>query len=374
VVLAGSPLHNGANSARVAHDRVKEKGAGLTSAECADVINAAPTLFSVIVPVYNVAPYLARCLESLAGQTYPDFEAILVDDGSTDASGHLCDVAASCDGRFKVVHQENRGLSAARNRGIDAAHGEYLVFVDPDDYIDADALEGLARVCACAPAASERPDAVFTPHVAMRSCGGEPAFGSGTDFLRAMIDENMVSIAAWCYAVRRAFLVEAGVRFEDGILYEDLRFTPLMLMAARRVVRNPHRYYHYVRRPGSITTTPSNGMQSLLDIYDTCLVLERAFATLGPGFESASGDVLATRYLGAFKRAPLRRALPLLDHSLVQRCVNGGCHPKTRLKAALFGVSPAAFWLTANAYSFLKMRALALLGRGEWPVKTTVPR
>ena len=92
-------------------------------------------MLSVIVPVYNVQKYLDQCVESVLKQTYTDFEVILVDDGSTDNSGKMCDDWAQKDDRIKVVHQKNQGLSGARNTGIDTSEGEYLVFVDSDDLI-----------------------------------------------------------------------------------------------------------------------------------------------------------------------------------------------------------------------------------------------
>lgn len=92
-------------------------------------------LISVIVPVYNVRRYLRQCLESLASQDYPSFEIVLVDDGSTDGSGRICDEYAARNERFSVVHQSNAGLSAARNVGLVQAHGRYVSFVDSDDWV-----------------------------------------------------------------------------------------------------------------------------------------------------------------------------------------------------------------------------------------------
>lgn len=95
----------------------------------------AQPLITVIVPVYNVEKYLRRCLDSIIGQTYQNLEILCIDDGSIDNSGEICEQYAARDARIKVIHQENQGLSTARNRGLDAAEGEYIAFVDSDDYI-----------------------------------------------------------------------------------------------------------------------------------------------------------------------------------------------------------------------------------------------
>ena len=96
---------------------------------------------SVVVPVYNAAPYLAECIDSLIAQTYQPEEIILVDDGSADESGNICDEYASCYSHIKVIHKKNEGVSAARNTGMDAAGGDYLVFVDSDDFVHHNLLE-----------------------------------------------------------------------------------------------------------------------------------------------------------------------------------------------------------------------------------------
>lgn len=98
-------------------------------------------MISVIVPVYNCKEYLAKCIESILNQTYPQIQLVLVDDGSSDGSGEICDTFAAKDRRIQVIHQKNQGVSAARNAGLDAAAGEYLLFVDSDDQIAADTIE-----------------------------------------------------------------------------------------------------------------------------------------------------------------------------------------------------------------------------------------
>ena len=100
-------------------------------------------LVSVIVPVYNVESYLSKCVESIKDQSYSNIEIILVDDGSTDSSGKLCDEFVKSDGRIKVLHKVNGGVSSARNLGIDICHGEYITFVDSDDWVEQNYIEVL---------------------------------------------------------------------------------------------------------------------------------------------------------------------------------------------------------------------------------------
>lgn len=100
-------------------------------------------LVSVIVPVYNVEQYLEKCIDSIINQTYKNLEIILIDDGSTDSSGKICDSYAARDKRIKVIHQENGGLAVVRNIGVSAASGEYIMFVDSDDYIDTEIVQFL---------------------------------------------------------------------------------------------------------------------------------------------------------------------------------------------------------------------------------------
>lgn len=103
-------------------------------------------LLSVIVAVYNVKPYIAQCIDSICGQTYSNMEIILVDDGSTDGSGEICDAFARKDQRIHVIHQKNKGLSGARNAALDVMKGDYMTIVDGDDYVLQDAFAHAIRV------------------------------------------------------------------------------------------------------------------------------------------------------------------------------------------------------------------------------------
>ena len=109
----------------------------------ADITSKKNPLISVIVPVYKVEQYLHRCVDSILAQTYTNLEIILIDDGSPDRSGAICDEYAAKDSRIRVIHQKNAGLGAARNAGLDVCSGEYIAFVDSDDTLPEDALEQL---------------------------------------------------------------------------------------------------------------------------------------------------------------------------------------------------------------------------------------
>ncbi len=219
--------------------------------------------FSVVIPAYNVEAYINACLESVVSQSFGDWEAIVVDDGSTDGTGALCDSFAEKDNRFRVVHQANGGLSAARNAGMDLAKGEYLVFVDGDDWLEREALTVLA-------------DALHDEDVLCFS--GRRFFEESGRYEEADCLESRTYADGWEYycenalkprmfafvsvvlrAYRRAFLEETALRFREGIFHEDNLFTPLACYYARKVRVLDTCLYNYRVRNGSTMTTPTLG-------------------------------------------------------------------------------------------------------------------
>lgn len=169
---------------------------------------------SIIVPIYNVEKYLLRCLDSIAAQTCRSFEAILIDDGSPDGCGRICDAYAAKDPRFTVIHQENRGVSAARNAGLQIAKGEYVGFVDPDDFIDpgmfAALLEAGAQTGAeivCCNWETVRDDGRRSVHRLARPI---PAQMSAAEFACRIFDvPRSVGGAVWNKLFRREILRQA---------------------------------------------------------------------------------------------------------------------------------------------------------------------
>ena len=192
---------------------------------------------SVIVPVYNVAPYLRECLDSLIAQTFRDWEAVCVDDGSTDASGGILDEYAGKDARIVVVHQQNRGVSAARNRAIEMARGEWLGFLDADDSIAPDWFERMLRH------AVDGVDIVHTDSRCGFGSGGKPV-GDGT--YRTFLRDGWSQLNL----VRRAFA--SGERYPEGMrLKEDVVFFTKLALKAGRISWVEEGGYNYRSRAGS---------------------------------------------------------------------------------------------------------------------------
>ncbi len=216
-------------------------------------------LISVIIPVYNVEKYLRRCLDSVIAQTYQNFEIICVDDGSIDDSGKICDQYAVRDARIKVIHQENQGPSAARNRGLDAAEGEYIAFVDSDDYILEDMYKKML-------------DKLLNYNVDLCVCQWQYEFSDGRQVVKKKnIDptiygcktslefarflyrgnyENSVVVAVWNKLYRRALLDK--IRFE-GRIHEDEAFSGRIMAKNISVYVMEDQFYVYAQNGDSLT-------------------------------------------------------------------------------------------------------------------------
>ena len=211
-------------------------------------------MISVIIPVYNVEPYLRKCLDSVVNQTYKDLEILIIDDGSTDGSGAVCDEYADADERIRVFHTENRGLSCARNLGLDEAKGEWIGFVDSDDWIEPDmyevlidrALETGADVVECG-VYREYPDKAIENRkksFMFADVGAVHALLRGENF-------NTVWNKLWRYKSLEA------IRFPEGIVYEDIATTYKVLYYSECVCTIPVSKYHHSQRQGSISKTSS---------------------------------------------------------------------------------------------------------------------
>lgn len=210
-------------------------------------------LISIIVPVYNVEKYLPQCIESIINQTYENLEIILVDDGSTDKSGSICDEYSEKDKRICTIHKENGGLSDARNVAIDIAKGEYLTFVDSDDYITKDYIEYLYKIII-----EDNADISicsklnFYENIQLKEpkSSGEMKKFTGLEAMENMFYQKDINPSA-CFKLYRKELFE-GIRYPKGKLYEDLGTTYKIFFKANKVIWSPAQKYFYLQRQNSI--------------------------------------------------------------------------------------------------------------------------
>lgn len=212
-------------------------------------------LISVIVAVYNIKEYLPRCVESLLSQTYKNLEIILVDDGSTDTSGNLCDDYAERDGRIRVIHKPNGGLSDARNAGMEAAKGAYIGFVDGDDWIEPDMYRAMYAACEREQAqiAACRYKQITRSGVIDASTGNSVSL-SKAEALEIYVcgDERyLIYNSVWSKLFAEPLI--RGMRFPVGKNSEDIMFTTKAFCKMERLVYLDTAYYNYVLdREGSI--------------------------------------------------------------------------------------------------------------------------
>lgn len=255
---------------------------------------------SIIVPIYNVAPYLRKCVDSLLAQDISDYEIILVDDGSTDESGAIADeivreimgnrlwtigedttsqsISVNCP-TLSVIHQENAGLSAARNAGIAKAKGEYIWFVDSDDYVEPNVLgklmeqierDNLDVLRFCYQNVKESGEA-FAPYKDMTNYNDYSA--TPTDGLTFLNERMGNQCYAWQFILRTELCLEET--FTPGIYFEDTDWTPRMLIRATRVASTEFILYNYLWREGSITLSQKDIQKQRKQLHDKIDLLRK---------------------------------------------------------------------------------------------------
>lgn len=222
------------------------------------------TKITIIVPVYQVEDYLDRCVQSLMKQTYSELEIILVDDGSVDSSPQMCDQYAKIDNRVKVIHKENGGLSSARNSGIDVATGDYIMFVDSDDYIELDTCQRLYELI------DEATDIVsfgfshfYDDHCEKVTNTDSIITLCGDEVFEYYINRKNVTHMVTDKLFKRELF--DGVRFIEGRLAEDLAICFQLVGKCNKLIAYDHVFYQYYMRGNSIMGTGS--LKLCLDAY-----------------------------------------------------------------------------------------------------------
>ena len=227
-------------------------------------------LISIIVPVYNVEQYLEKCVDSIINQKYKNLEIILVDDGATDSSGKLCDELAKIDNRIKVYHKENGGLSDARNYGVERATGDYIGFVDSDDYIDSEMYEELY-------------EAIKKENVDVVECNLKIIYPDRVELFTEQKYYNVYTKQEYLeeyLKIEKIFgsacvrLIKSDIakklKFPVGKLYEDTYYAYDLIEKVDRYVIMNNPYYNYLMRENSITNTKFNPR-----IFDLIEIVEK---------------------------------------------------------------------------------------------------
>lgn len=307
---------------------------------------------TVVVPVYNVADYLPKCIESIRNQTYGNLEILLVNDGSTDHSGDICEKYAALDSRITVIHKANGGLSDARNTGIDAASGDYIAFVDSDDWIDEDMYEVLyglitehgADLAACRLKEISKSGILdeSTDHLMV---------GSGAEalvFLVTKENNNMFGHNAFNKLIKQELIQH--LRFPVGKLVEDLYFMPTLIYASERCVYKDVAKYNYLTdRQGSIMNTRVTE-KMVFDELNAYQELEHFFER--KGIHGYSADIRAifigrllnfhyqVKYSTLENKANLLATLEDLFHQNLDDSLTPSMNSKRKFQINLFGLSP----------------------------------
>ena len=240
-------------------------------------------LISVIVPLYNVESYLDKCIDSIVNQTYKNLEIILVDDGSTDESPKICEKWAEKDKRIRVIHKNNGGVSSARNTGLDAATGEYISFVDSDDYVVRNYIDFLYyNLIAYGADMSMGKQIVNYPNKDIITASGNLYKYTPHDCFDKLLHDDF-DVSAWGKLYKKELF--DGVRYPEGRLFEDTATTYKLIDKCKLVVLNSLVIYHYVIRDKSITTSDftRQDMDMITATNEMCDYIESKYPDLKAG-------------------------------------------------------------------------------------------
>ena len=260
---------------------------------------------TVIIPVYNVEEYLIECIESLMRQGDLRLEIILVNDGSTDRSGAIADQYAQRDSRIQVIHQENGGASVARNVGLNLAQGEYIAFLDSDDWVKKESLNELYYEAISHQADVAMGNVLFYHQDGSMDSIFNPVpkdiqniLFSGKECFNRLVKVNAYTPMVFNYIYRSTFLKKIQARFEEGVMHEDELWTPVVLYQASKMVAVDIDFYYYRQREGSVmhTTNLKKRLDALFRITDRLFEFSDRF-----DFSGEDGEFKNWLYLITFR-------------------------------------------------------------------------
>ena len=308
---------------------------------------------SVIIPVYNAEEYLGACVSGVLSQTYKNTEIILVDDGSTDKSGEMCDSYAASDDRVKVIHKQNGGASSARNAGLREASGEYVYFVDSDDRTVPELIEKLLGS-----AEENGSELVFfdayavdgdTGAVSKTNYGHKEVYSpdAGASLMKRMVANRDFHVGVWQLFYKKAFLDRTGLDFLEGVIYEDYLFACKAYCLAGKVSYVPEFLYYRQYRKNSVMTS-----KKTMKNFVSADAVYRAVRD----FSDEYGGVVPDAYLarGAYNAITCYEALSKDEKSeaagrfreLKQDILSRGAFGDTALRARCYG---KGLWAAARA-------------------------
>jgi glycosyltransferase involved in cell wall biosynthesis len=315
-------------------------------------------LISVIVPVYRVEAYLQTCVDSILGQTYPNLEILLVDDGSPDRCGQICESYAAADTRVRVIHQENGGVSKARNTGLDVCSGAYLCFIDSDDFIDRHYIEVLYSLCAenGADMSMCRMVRTIDGTVPVPNLRGPVRLYSGREMSVRLHSDATGNYAVICNKLFRRKLFES-LRFPSGRRYEDEYVVHQYFWASENVAITQAALYVYRQREDSFTGSAFTSAR--LDALSALEERLRFYAELeDPELEARANAVycyLMRRCLPELRKLekPAHLSAQLkkkLRRSFWRLCLSKDLPAKKKASIVLHMISPAAYRLAHTIY------------------------
>ena len=306
-------------------------------------------LVSIIVPIYKVEQYLQRCLDSLVNQTYTNLEIILVDDGSPDSCPKICNEYAAKDKRIVVIHKENGGLSDARNAGLDAITGEFISFVDSDDYIEPNYVFFLLQKMLENPC-----DFVIADYQQSQEsketihCRSEEEIIEGNNKIISTFCRDLYPVCSVAKLYKSSFIKRNNLRFEKGLLFEDQLWSCEMATKAQKICICKEKIYHYVVRNDSIMT--SNSIKNNYRLESWSFILRKEIELLKPYQPHLQNDINYQRLFNITK---------ILKMSIQHRMDFKKVH-KTLID--IFSTKPIYYWyLFANSslkkmfFSFLNL-------------------
>jgi len=309
-------------------------------------------LISIVVPVYNVEDELPRCIESLINQTYKNIEIILVNDGSIDGSPSICNSYKEKDTRIRVIHKQNGGLSDARNSGLKISKGEYILFVDSDDYIEIDSCRKFINNL------SNRNVDIIVGE-AKKINNNEVSYFrhtnlvdgkeySAEEYIKKAIVASEWYAPVWLNMYRREFLFDNSLYFKKGILHEDMQILPHTFLNAENIIYMKYIFYNYDIREGSITQCKNKqkNIESLTHIYEEWKIL----------FDNVEKKELKELLYGILAKQYLYMCR---EFKITYRCFPNGIdrkflikyslNNKEKLKALLYNLSPKLYGSLKNS-------------------------